>query len=392
MIKKREVVTHYLQSVFCRSTAFTDKFLLTEGENSFEVIPGKHSLHIKTADFNFETQQFAVERGNATALKVSIIAGNTLRVLNGNKILDEFRIPSSNRPETMSNKSPEERALLTSEMSVKEADKISELNRTVADRLLEGGQRILHLEVGGESYSLRGNNLPSGNPFRVTYIQTRPHSPISEDEFELILKSQLVDLGVIRFTGQNPPAAWFERLHRVYPDLLELYGFHTLPEYFEPFERFQKLKLHVLFGISSQEAVRWTEMLIAKPDLTYMHYHQCNVDQSVFDVLVDSTRLETLAFMSESFGDEGIVALSKIHQLKSLKLEAHRGRFTREGVMRLADHPNLSEIVVKNMHSIPLDVLKDLVKTLPGCELLVENHGQKNIIRHEDLISGNEQR
>lgn len=364
-----------------------EKYLVSGKETSFEVTPGKHSLRLRSAGIEFNTSQFIVTRKNTTALRVSLLPGNKLRVLNGDDVLDEYQIPMPQKPFAAIQKTPSQAIVPTLASRADGSQTISERNRILADRLLEDGQRILHVEVPGKTYSLRGNNLPKENPFRVTYIQTRPHSPISEEEFELLLNSRLIDLEVIRFTEQNPPADWLERLHQVYPELLQLYGFYSLPEYFEPIDRFKKLTQHVLYGISDEEAVRWTEMLLSKPDLTFIHYSKCKINQDVFDVLAKSQNMETLAFMNVSFGDEGLKAIRKIHSLKTLRLIIHRGKFSREGVMALAGHPNLVEIMVKNGHPAQLDDLKDLLKTLPGCVLITENLGIQKRYSHQDIVN-----
>ena len=62
----------------------------TEGE--FEVAAGEHNLHITSGGTTFQTREFSVGKTAKVALLVTLIEGNRIQVLRGDKVVDEHVI------------------------------------------------------------------------------------------------------------------------------------------------------------------------------------------------------------------------------------------------------------------------------------------------------------
>ncbi len=66
-----------------------DRYLVKGKTSTFELITGKHKLFIKTDGKVIQTNDFTVARGKTTQLRITLIPGNILRVLDGNKVVHE---------------------------------------------------------------------------------------------------------------------------------------------------------------------------------------------------------------------------------------------------------------------------------------------------------------
>lgn len=80
-----------------------DRLHIKGKDAEFDITPGPHTLRVAVGDAEFETQEFTVRENQQLTLRVTLLEGKTVRVVAGEKLLDEYALPQPTGAAPVSN-------------------------------------------------------------------------------------------------------------------------------------------------------------------------------------------------------------------------------------------------------------------------------------------------
>ncbi len=106
-----------------------ERYRVTGPDGEFEIGSGRHSLHITVGGTTFQTREFTLDRDERLALRVMLLDGRKVQVIDGETVFDEHTLPPAAEPAG------------------------SDFQRDLAEELLERGA-LVRVNVDGQIHNL----------------------------------------------------------------------------------------------------------------------------------------------------------------------------------------------------------------------------------------------